>query len=236
MAAFGGAAALGHRWVTTSARFAIRAIEVRGAHALSPDAVASLLPVRIGDNMFASDTVSLERVLRGNPWIEDADVHRELPGVLIATITERAPLALVDLGAPYLVDASGAPFKRAALERGEAQGLPVISGVERLAFRADPVSSTGLIRAGLEIIARWQASSRPTIAQLIFDDFGGVTLRTQEPALTIALGALDDPSLTNRMHRFEEAWARLSEEERARTESIYLDAGSSQATIAFAKN
>jgi cell division septal protein FtsQ len=187
--------------------------------------------------MFATDTRSLERALRANPWIATAEVHRELPRTMVATIVEHQPAALVDLGALYLVDASGKPFKRAALEVGEGAEMPVITGIERLAFRANPNATIRLIHASLRAAELWRAvASRPAIDELRIDDFGGLALRTHQPALTVHLGALDDLKLAERMRMFEAAWAQLTNDERARTETLYLDAGLTQATIAFAKN
>lgn len=237
VAAFGAAAALSHRWITTSERFAIRRLEIRGAHTLATAAVAELLPVHLGDNMFASDTRTLERALATHPWIAAAEVHRELPRTLVATITERTAAAVVDLGALYLVEPSGAPFKRAAVESGEADGLPVITGIERLAFRTDPAATTRLIRSGLAAAAQWQARpSRPPVAEIAFDVFRGLTVHTRDPEISVFLGALDDPSLPERMAMFDAAWQALSADERDRTQTMYLDAGLGQATIAFAKN
>lgn len=237
---FGASAALAHNWITSSPRFAISSIEVRGNHQLARAAVAELLPVHLGDNMFASDTASLERALATSPWISRAEVHRELPRTLVVTITERTAAAVVDLGGLYLVDAEGQPFKRAAVEAGEGDGLPVITGIERLAFRADPAATTKLIRSALAAAATWRSSApagaRPALAEISFDVFRGLTVRTREPALSISLGLLDDPALASRMALFDSAWASLSPEERARTETLYLDAGLGQATIAFAKN
>lgn len=243
--AFGASTALAHNWITSSPRFAISSIEVRGNQQLPAASVAELLPVHLGDNMFASDTRSLERALAASPWVASAEVHRELPRTLVATIVERKAAAVVDLGGLYLVDAEGHPFKRAAVEAGEGDGLPVITGIERLAFRADPDATTKLILSGLTAAETWRlgapgaigaAGSRPALAEVSFDVFRGLTVRTREPQLSIFLGPLDDPALASRMALFDSAWASLSLEERARTETMYLDAGLGQATIAFAKN
>jgi cell division protein FtsQ len=237
VAAFGAAAALSHRWVTSSPRFAIAAITLSGNQGISTESLLAQLPVRPGDNMFAAETSALERALTANPWIASAEVHRELPHTLAITVRERKAVALVDLGGLYLVDASGAPFKRAAVEFGEGQGLPAITGIERLAFRADPAATQSLIRAALTAMARWQASPRrPPLAELAFDVYRGLTLRTQRPSVAVHLGALDDPALPERMALFEAAWAHLGPDEQSRAEAMFLDGGPGQATIAFAKN
>src|SRR5678815_2210741 len=43
---------LGYRFVTTSSRYAITSIEIRGVHRLSADEVRAALPVALGDNVF----------------------------------------------------------------------------------------------------------------------------------------------------------------------------------------
>jgi POTRA domain, FtsQ-type len=295
ISAFGAAAALSHNWITTSQRFAIGAIDIRGTRVIDAAEAKALLPVHLGDNMFAADTRTLERALAAHPWVARVEVHRELPRTLVATITERTAAAVVDLGALYLVDPAGKPFKRVSLEpsdadelasaeadaealaadqaaaaspasptaeaaavpapltaalaaasSSEAANLPVITGIERLAFRADPVATTRLIRSGLAAIEMWRSgggadhgraqADRPAVAEIRFDAHRGLTLRTAEPAVAVFLGALDDPSLAERMALFDAAWSHLSPDERARTETMYLDAGLGQATIAFAKN
>lgn len=302
ISAFAGAAALSHNWITTSQRFAISSIEVRGTRVLDRAEALALLPVHLGDNMFAADTRTLERSLAAHPWVARVEVHRELPRTLVATITERTAAAVVDLGGLYLVDPAGMPFKRVSIEGdageadadaaaeaaaditaldaeeaeaaegaasvvaaapataaaaaasavaastpsplsppavtipSEAANLPVITGIERLAFRADPIATSRLIRSGLAAITQWRAQAgRPAVAEIRFDVHRGLTLRTAAPAVSIFLGALDDPSLADRMAMFDAAWNHLSADERARTETMYLDAGLGHATIAFAK-
>jgi hypothetical protein len=137
--------------------------------------------------------------------------------------------------APPLAAAS--PTPPAVAVPSEAANLPVITGIERLAFRADPVATSRLIRSGLAAIAQWRGqAARPAVAEIRFDVHRGLTLRTAAPSVSIFLGPLDDPSLAARMAMFDAAWNHLSADERARTESMYLDAGLGHATIAFAKN
>lgn len=237
LGAFSGAAAGSYHWVTSSPRFAITAIELEGTQIVSRDTLSELLPVRLGDNIFSAPVARLERALVAHPWIASAKVHRELPHRLVISVQERSAAALVDLGGLYLVEPDGQPFKRAVLESGEADGLPVISGIERLAFRADPEATARLIRAGLDALARWHdVSERPRATELTFDGHRGITLHLAEPAVALRLGAFDAPELAARMALFEPAWQSLSADERARTQTLYLDAGSGQAIVAFAKD
>src|SRR5258706_1161056 len=50
----GGTAWAGYRFVTTSPRFAIHDIAIRGNHHLTVDQIRAALPVAVGDNVFAT--------------------------------------------------------------------------------------------------------------------------------------------------------------------------------------
>jgi len=86
--AIGGTAWAGYRFVTTSTRFAISVIDVRGNHHVPSEQVRAALPVAIGDNVFAANLDSLTRELRANPWVATAEAHRILPHTLVIDVRE----------------------------------------------------------------------------------------------------------------------------------------------------
>ena len=110
LAAVGGTAWAGYRFVTTSPRFAITAIEVNGNQVVSDDQLRSAVPARLGDNVFSIDLDEVVREVHGNPWIASANAHRVLPHTLVIDVREHVAAALVQLGSMYLVDADGHPF------------------------------------------------------------------------------------------------------------------------------
>ena len=55
LAAIGGTAWAGYRFVTTSPRFAITTIEVKGNHVLTADQIRAAVPVTMGDNLFEAN-------------------------------------------------------------------------------------------------------------------------------------------------------------------------------------
>ncbi len=223
----------GYRFVTTSERFAITSIEVTGETHLSADQIRAALPVKLGDNVFGTNLGSLADALRGTPWIATASVHRVLPHTLVVEITEHAPVAMVDLGELYLVDSTGHPFKRAQLEAGDGANLPVITGIDRATYEAEPAPTAATITATLAALATWrQEASRPAIGELHLDAHHALTLRTYEHATAIQLGPLG-PELPERMHTFDAAWAELSEPERLRARAIHVDARIDQVTVAL---
>lgn len=224
----------GYHWVTGSPRFAITAITVDGTHHVDPAAVRGALPIREGDNVFVGLTATSHAALI-SPWIASVEVHRILPHTIAIDIHEHTAAAVVELGELYLVDASGHPFKRAALETGEADGLPIITGLDRATYGADPDVTATTVREAIAAFAGWRLAGRPAIGEVHLDGHGRVTLHTYEPAIAIQLGALG-PELATRMHTFDAAWAGLTDAERARTRAIHLDARPDHVIVAFAKD
>lgn len=227
---------VGYRFVTTSDRFAITSIEVRGASHLTADQVRATLPVHVGDNVFATNVGRVADALRSTPWIATADAHRVLPHTLVVEIKEHVPAAVVELGELYLVDASGHPFKRAELAAGDGDGLPIVTGLDRVAYSVDPDGTAALVTGALAALATWREDpTRPAIGEVHLDPHHALTLHTYESATAIQLGALG-PELPARMHTFDAAWAELTDAERATARAIHLDARTDHVTVAFAKD
>jgi cell division protein FtsQ len=257
LAALGGAGWAGHRWLTSSPRFAITQITIDGAHRIDPDELRAQLPVRIGDNAFA-DLTAIARAVRDNPWVATASVRRMLPHTIAIEIHEHVPAAVVELGDSYLCDATGRLFKRAdALdERREAMrdgagaaggagskaprgdntaGLPLITGLDRASYAADPEAGAITIRDAIAAATAWHTSTRPAIHEVHVDPHGALTLQVGEPAIAIQLGALGH-ELPARLRTFDAAWAELSDAERTRARAIHLGVRQGHVTVAFARN
>jgi cell division septal protein FtsQ len=225
---------LGYRFITTSERFAITSIEVHGESHLTEDQVRAAMPVRVGDNVFATNLDTVANRLLASPWIASASAHRMLPDTLVVEIREHAAAAIVDLGALYLVDTSGHPFKRAQVEAGDGTGLPVITGLARTAYEADPAGTAALVTGALATLAAWtETPNRPAIGEVHVDAHAQLTLRTYDHATAIQLGPLG-ADLTARMRTFDAAWAELTDAERTRATFIHLDARADQVTVALA--
>jgi len=258
IALVGAGAWASYRFITTSDRFAIRTIEIRGESHLTEEQVRAALPVQLGDNVFATNLDKLTRALRETPWIASATAHRVLPDTIVVEIREHAPAALVELGGLYLVDTSGHPFKRAQLEAGDGAGLPVITGLERSAYEQDPDATATLVTDALAVLEAWgQDPTRPAIGELHLDARHALTLRTYEHAIAIQLGPIDPlvphgpqaheaprgshatstpgagDELAARLRTFDAAWADLSDAERTRARAIHLDARPDQVAVAL---
>lgn len=229
-----GAVWAAHRWMTRSSRFAIATIAVHGAHRVDPDELRAALPVRVGDNVFA-DLAAIARVVRADPWVAAADVHRRLPDTLVIELREHTAAAVLEIGELYLVDASGHPFKRAEIEAGEAEGLPILTGIDRASYAEYPEPAAATARLAIAAHEGWRGAGRPAIGEIHVDPHGGVTLHTYDRAVAIQLGALGS-ELAGRMRTFDTAWAALSDAERTRARAVHVDARPDHVTVAFAKD
>jgi cell division septal protein FtsQ len=235
--AVGGSMWAGYRWITSSPRFALTAITVQGVQHLDADQLRAALPVHVGDNAFV-DLAEVSRAVLANPWVAAAEVHRVLPHTLAIEIHEHAAAAVIVLGEldeRYLVEPAGRPFKRVAPSGDDADGLPLITGITRAAFTADPEATAHTVHGAIAAADDWRTGARPAIGEIHVDPHGAITLRTRDRAIAIQLGPLGGP-IALRMHTFDAAWAGLTEAERARARAIHLDGRSDHVTVAFAKD
>ena len=234
LAALGAAAWLGHRWLMHSPRFAIAQIEIRGAHRIDEAQLRARLPIREGDSVFAG-LADVARAVRADPWIATAEVRRVLPHTIVIEIREHVAAAIAALGELYLVDADGRPFKRAAIEAGDGDDLPIITGVDRAAFLADPGAAIAALQRAIAALARWRGADRPAIVEIGIGAHGALTLHTRDPAIAVELGA-PGPEAGARIRAFDAAWAGLGQSERARARAIHTAAREGHVTVAFARD
>gem|GEM_PF-1852124 len=134
---------------------------------------------------------------------------------------------------PYSFHGMGEAGLKLLTEARDMTGLPIITGLERAAFLADPASAAKTIASALEALTTWTAETdRPTIGEIHVDLHGALTLHTYESATAIQLGSID-AGLAARMRTFDVAWAQLDPLERARARAIHLDPRLDHVTVAF---
>lgn len=229
---------LGYRFVTTSERFAIAAIEVHGTSQLAEDELRAALPVKVGANIFKADLDDVTRSLRAHPWIASATAHRVLPETIVVEITEHVAAAVVqlgELGELYLVDQAGHPFARAQLDALDGASLPIVTGLDRDRYHRDPDGTARAVTDALAVLARWRTEpSRPAVGEVHLDAHGSLTLHTIEHGTAIELGMPGRAGA--RMKLFDAVWTELTETERERTKTLHLDGRPDHVTVAFAKD
>jgi cell division protein FtsQ len=238
VASAAGALLLGYRWLTGSPRFALADVELRGARVLEQRDVVTAVRPALGENLFRLPLEAIERRLRAEPWVEDVEVSRRLPDQLVVEVDEREPIAVVELDGLYLVEASGRAFKRADLARGEAAGLPVVTGIDRSEYRRRPDLAQARIRDAVAAVRVYgEKPDRPPVGAVHADLHRGLTLFTRRPVVAVRVGRTGSPAeLRRRLAVFDAAWSALAPAERAAASAVHLDRDGVpvRATVAFA--
>lgn len=128
----------GH-WALTTPRFAVMAVEVRGASRVPPQRILEISGIVRGTNLWRIDPVRVRARLESLPEIRRADVVRELPNRVSILVEERRPFTLVHAARLHWVDEDG---RLLGEERhAVATEVPVIRGLsedELVTMRTTP--------------------------------------------------------------------------------------------------
>jgi cell division protein FtsQ len=207
--------------ITGSPRFALRNVEITPTARITPEEVVELAQVAEGDRLLELDTDVIAARVAEHPWAAEVRVQRRLPSVLRFQITERRAVATVNLGGLYLVDDKGRPFKRASM--AEADGLPVLTGLERSQYVDQRAASEAAFREALGILAAYRTQpGRPEVGELNMSPRYGFTLFLLEGGAEIRLGRKDYDRKLARLDQIFEA-VRASGTEPASVRVVHLD-------------
>ena len=119
--------ALGAHWALTSPRFAVTAVEVRGASRVPPERILEVSGIVHGANLWRINPEHVRARLEELPEIRRADVVRELPNRVSITVEERRPFTLVHAGRLHWLDEEGRVLGEE--HHAVAPEVPVISGL-----------------------------------------------------------------------------------------------------------
>ena len=151
-------------WVLTTARFAVVAVEVRGASRVPPQRILEASGIVHGQNLWRIDPERVRARLEEMPEIRRADVVRELPNRVAIVVEERRPFTLVHAARLHWLDEDGRVLGDET--RAVNTEVPVISGLseeELVTMRTSPGprarAAIALIRALLRTAARWPPRS-----------------------------------------------------------------------------
>jgi cell division protein FtsQ len=215
-----GAAWLAHRYVTTSPRFAVAAVNVLGSERRPTSAIVAESGVAQGENVFSLDLGAARARILSDPWISEATLTRRLPGTVVIQVTERRPAALVSLGDVLLCTADGDPFKK--LEPADPVELPLITGLSPEAVADDRERARRLIRRGIDLAAEYEEgvlARRAPLQEVHVDEGGAFTLIVGRPAVELVLGG---PPFRRKLDEAARVVAEL-DKRRAQASAIMLD-------------
>ena len=207
------------RQVIASPRFAVQEVRVAATTHVSAEEIQEVAGVEIGDQLLTVDPDQVAAKLASHPWIASARVRRELPAALAIEVTERRAIASALMGALYLLDENGRPFKRATFD--EADGLPVITGVTREQYVALRSTSEAVFREALALFAAYgDGAPRPKLSEIHIDPRSGFSLVLLDGAGEIRLGR---GAAEEKLARLDQILAAAGPRGPAALATVYLD-------------
>jgi len=182
---WGGRLAIIH--VVDSPQFQIANIDFSSTPHLGQAELARLAGVNIGDKLLGIDTDQVAERIATHPWVATVRTSRRLPSSLVIEVTEKRAAAVAALAGLYLIDESGRPFKRASM--AEADGLPVITGIERARYAEMREVSEAAFREAMGVLAEYRGKpGRPTVGEINIDPSFGFSLFLLDGGAELRLG------------------------------------------------
>jgi cell division septal protein FtsQ len=210
-----------NKLVYENSEFAIRRVDVQTDGVISPDQLRRWSGVKPGDNLMALDLASVRRNLELVSTIGSVSVERVLPGTLRIRVTERQPVAQVDVpraGAAggiqvmvYQLDADGyvmQPLDPRLCVIPLAQirdQLPVIVGLNVYQLQPGQRVESPQVLAALQLVGAFNRSVMTGLVNLRRIDVSlpGVVVATTEQGGEITFG-LDN--LDQQLQRWREIY------------------------------
>jgi cell division protein FtsQ len=177
------------RWVTTSSRFAVTAIDVRGASRVPVARILTAAAIAPGANLWTIDSRGVIARIEGMPEIRRADVVRELPNRVTILVEERRPFTLVHAGRLHWMDEDGRVLGEEA--RAVAPEVPVISGLsedELATMRTSPGPKARAAIALIRALLRSGSALTAEISEIDMSRAEGPVLYTVD-GVEVRLGA-----------------------------------------------
>jgi cell division protein FtsQ len=200
---------LATRHVIASPRFQLREIvvSVGGGH-LDREEILELAQVGEGDRLLEIDPDVLAARVARHPWVASVRVRRQLPRGLAIEVSERHAAAAAALGALYLIDDRGHPFKRATMEEGD--GLAVLTGLSRAQYVSQTDAVEGAFREALALLQQYRARpERPPLSEVNIDPRFGMTVFLRDGGAEIRLGRGE---VSKKLARFDQIFEAVKAE------------------------
>jgi len=170
-----------NRFVYENPAFALREVQVHTDGILSPEQLRRWAGVRAGQNLFALDLARVKRDLELVPLIESVSIERILPTTLRIRVTEREPVAQLNVPRPdgrggfevgvFWLDATGHVMvppdpRQCAVPPQPDDTLPVLTGVGLQDLQPGRRLESPPARAALELIAAFAHSPMAGLVDL----------------------------------------------------------------------
>ena len=180
----------GYDVLTQCDYFSAKTLSIEGGAKLTSNQILASAQITKGVNILSINLKTVRKKLLANSWISQADIYRTFPDNITIHIEEEKPMAVLDLGRHFLVNADGVTFKEAT--ESEASGMPVISGIDYADWTTSELPSTRVSSSVMEVLAMGKSEDgvlpNHMIKRITVDREIGLTLQTESPVKVVKLG------------------------------------------------
>ncbi|MCE1224909.1 MAG: FtsQ-type POTRA domain-containing protein [Geobacteraceae bacterium] len=187
--------------------FPVQKVEVRGTKRLTHEEIIALTGVAPGQNLLALRLKSIGQQVSSNPWVASVRVQRFFPGTIAVSISERQPVAVINMGLLYYLDDKGEPFK--PLSFGDSLDFPVVSGIAEDDLSNDPATTKEALKTACNLIEALKQHGSfilADVSEIHYDRGHGFTLYTTAGALPVKIGTDD---FDKKLQRFARIYQNL---------------------------
>lgn len=164
-------------------------IEVANAQRVAKEEIIAAAGVKPGDDMLRLNLKKIGEQIEKSPWVDAVRVRRYFPHTLAIEVTEREPVAIVNMGYLYYLDRRGEIFK--PLTAGDRLDYPVLTGVDEAMLTKDPKEGKALLETAVAIVALLESGTvfkSQDISEIHVDEDMEFTLVTTTGGVAVNLG------------------------------------------------
>jgi len=210
----GAALVVAYRGLRSATFCRLKTTEVASCKHLTREEILAMAGVEPGKDLLRLNLKQMGEQLTRNPWVETVRIRRFFPDGLSIAITEREPLAVVNMGFIYYLDKKGNVFK--VLNPGDRLDYPVITGIGEDDMNSDPKGTREALASACEllnILREKGAFILADVSEIHYDKDLGFTMFTASGGLPVRIGAGD-------FHAKLERFARVYRELMAQRPSL----------------
>lgn len=188
--------------VARATPFKLERIEMSRLQHMDRAGIISQAGIKLGDSLLQMDLQHIAEQIERNPWVETLKLRRRFPSTLSVEIVERKPVAVVNMGYLYYLDAKGTIFK--PVTEGDRLDFPIITGLTREDLERDPAGSKAMVQTALGIVDLLKKGTLfrlEDISEIHLDKGYGYTLFTAQSGIPLKLGNNDFPQKLARLSR-----------------------------------
>jgi cell division protein FtsQ len=182
--------------------FSLKNIEVSACKHVTRDELLGLAGVEPGKDLLHMNLKQMGEHILQNPWVETVRINRYFPDTVSISITEREPVAIINMGFIYYLDKKGTVFK--VLTQGDTLDFPIVTGFSEEELGSDPKGTREALESTcnlLKILREKGAFILADVSEIHYDKGYGFTLFTASGALPVKVGSDDFSAKVERFAR-----------------------------------